>query len=180
MGSAGAALSAKDFTSQVREFSVGVGGLTTDAATKLMFTGFSKLVLTSPVGNPDLWRSKQMAEFFGWQDPFAFSYEGYVGGRWRGNWQVTVDKPAEGVLDVIDQSGTATISAGLAVLGKVPPGAYPLLYATQNLPYSEALEMGHSTQAPIGVLGPTFLELEAIAQALVDSVVAEDDARTGK
>src|SRR5476651_2832999 len=36
--------------------------------------------------------------------------EDYVGGRFRGNWQFSIDAPADGVLDQIDVSGNVSIA----------------------------------------------------------------------
>lgn len=169
-------MTAEKFIGGLREFNVAAGALTTDTWRDLLLEGLGRIVLKNPVGNPDLWRSKQMAEFFGWTDPFAFSYDGYVGGRSRANWQATVGEPARGVLPGIDQTGAETITRGEAVFAAVPAGTYEIGWLSNNLPYIEALEDGWSKQAPQGMLGPTFVELEAIAQSVVDASIARFNA----
>lgn len=69
-------------------------------------------------------------------------------GRAKGNWQVQFGTPATGVLDVLDPSGAQTIARGLAQIGRVT--GRELVYFSNNIPYIEALEMGHSKQAPSG------------------------------
>lgn len=168
---------ADQFMAKVREFSVAAGALTTEAWRELMFEGHRRIVLRNPVGNPDLWQSKDTAEYLGVLgvdgDVFAFARKGYVGGLSRGNWQVTVGEPATGVLPTIDPTGTATIAKARAVVDDVKDGEYVIGWSTNNLPYIEPLEDGWSTQAPQGMLAPTFVEMEAIAQLLVDGLADE-------
>lgn len=170
-------MTAEKFTGALREFNVAATALTTDAWRALLLEGLKRLVLKNPVGNPDLWQSTKTADYLGVLgisgDVFKFAREGYVGGLSRGNWQATVGEPAKGVLPTIDQTGSATIVAGEQVFGQVPDGAFDIGWLTNNLPYIEELEDGHSSQAPQGMLAPTFVELEAIAQALVDALAAD-------
>jgi hypothetical protein len=102
-----------------------------------------QLVQRSPVGFPPNWASKPP--------------KGYVGGRFKGNWQLSIDAPIEGEIDRIDPDGTATVEAGKAVLATAP--SLPNIWITQNLPYSEELEGGHSDQAPFGMLALTYSEI---------------------
>lgn len=155
--------SATGFVNGVRAYQVAVGDLSTKTVRELSIFALQKLVEMSPVGNPDLWESPPPP--------------GYVGGRFRGNWQVTTAEPAKGEIPDIDPGGGATMAKGVAVAQKIPDGAYPRVWITNNLPYVERLEDGWSRQAPQGVLAPTFQLLESVAQALVDSTVARDDAR---
>ena len=108
----------------------------------------NELVLRSPVGNPDLWKHPPPP--------------GYVGGRFRANWQVSVDKPAEGDRDVVDRTGAVSIAAGQAVLAGVVCG--PPVFIVNNLPYALPLEFGHSTQAPLGMVGLTQLRFHNIVE----------------
>lgn len=116
----------------------------------------AKVVDRSPVGNPDLWKGG--------------GPEGYVGGRFRRNWQVTFGRPAQGEVDGVDPSGSATNSAGAAVLASYRSGINSIWLAN-NVPYSYRLEMGHSSQAPLGVAGVTATEF----QSFVDQAVRELD-----
>ena len=116
----------------------------------------AKVVDRSPVGNPDLWKGGGPA--------------GYVGGRFRGNWQVTFGAPARDEIARADASGSATNAAGAAVLASYRSGINSIWLAN-NVPYSYSLEMGHSSQAPLGVAGVTATEF----QSFVNQAVRELD-----
>lgn len=112
------------------------------------------LVLKSPVGNPTLWKSPPP--------------KGYVGGRFRANWQMAAGAMPDGVIDSIDPSGGATI-------GKLTSGAATVaiggtIFLTNNLPYAKRIEYGHSTQSPAGVVGLTVAEFSSIVGAAVREV----------
>ncbi|MDN5418172.1 MAG: hypothetical protein L0G09_12100 [Acinetobacter sp.] len=54
----------------------------------------------------------------------------------------------------IDKSGTTTIADGMAKILSVQLGMR--VFISNNLPYSIALENGHSGQAPLGIYSITF------------------------
>lgn len=81
-------------------------------------------------------------------------------GRARGNWQVTIDVPAEGVMDEVDGGGMATVSKGTGALGGLGP--YRVVWLTNNVPYIGELEKGSSTQAPTGMVALTITEMRAV------------------
>lgn len=83
-------------------------------------------------------------------------------GRFRGNWQASVDTPKAGELDATDKQGGATIAAGAVVVATIRP--YSTSWFVNNLPYAIALERGSSTQAPHGVLAVTVNGLRAWLQ----------------
>jgi hypothetical protein len=107
-----------------------------------------KIVLRTPVGNPDLWKAERAPP-------------GYVGGRARANWQVSINvEPGAAAKDDRDKQGTATISQGeAAILGLTQPGG--VIWLFNNVPYILRLENGWSTQAPQGMLRLAIAELEA-------------------
>ncbi|MGU9821143.1 hypothetical protein [Pseudomonas sp. LF090] len=84
--------------------------------------------------------------------------KGYVGGRFRGNWQFSIDTPAEGVLDQIDVSGNVSIAVLKAQVQTLTAGQ--TAYIVNNLPYGIALEYGHSTQAPSGMIRVTLSQFQ--------------------
>lgn len=105
----------------------------------------SSVVRLSPVGNPSLWKTQ-------------YRPPGYVGGRFRGNWQISANRPASGELDVIDKTGAATIAMGKATALSLKAGQ--VSYVVNNLPYARALEDGHSwNQAPQGMVKRTAKRL---------------------
>lgn len=81
-------------------------------------------------------------------------------GRARGNWQVTIGGPATGQLETTDHIGEATVIQGLAVLAGL--GDYQVVWISNNVDYIEALEHGHSKQAPEGMLAVTVAELRGM------------------
>jgi hypothetical protein len=101
---------------------------------------FNRLVLKSPVGNPDLWKDPDSAP------------PGYVGGRFRANWQVTIGAPASG-------STESTAPPALPNLGLID--GKQTVWITNNVPYAERLEMGWSSQAPAGIVNISIAELAA-------------------
>lgn len=119
-------------------FHVFVGKLVLDIGTSL--------VERSPVGNPDLWASP--------------APKGYVGGRFRANWQYsTVGAGVPSLpIDAIDASGAETIARIAEGIGLEPAGQVHVL--VNNLPYAQALEEGWSSQAPGGMVGLTVIEFE--------------------
>jgi hypothetical protein len=111
-------------------------------------------VLRTPVGNPDLWKSKPP--------------KGYVGGRLRANWTVSIGVPDTTTTDAIDQSGEGTINAGRAVIDTAD--TTQAIYMTNSLPYAVSIEYGHSgVQAPAGMVRVSVADF----QAFVDKAAAE-------
>lgn len=80
-------------------------------------------------------------------------------GRFRGNWQASVGVRPDGTLEIDDTDGNPTFSAGTQAIATMPP--YSVVYLVNNLDYAEALENGHSQQAPAGVVAVTVAEIEA-------------------
>lgn len=115
----------------------------------------ASLVEKSPVGNPDLWAESSLPP-----------PKGYVGGRFRANWQLGVNINPDGELytpivgpfpdknpiDVPDQAATN------------------IFYLVNNLPYANRLEDGWSTkQAPFGMVSITVLEFKPIVRQLAEA-----------
>lgn len=98
----------------------------------------------TPVGNTVNWKTR-------------YPPTDYVGGRARGNWQMTINHRAQGIIDTIDPDGMKTMNEGLKVLANLPNnGIGVTIWMTNNLPYIVALENGHSTQKPVGWIGLTI------------------------
>lgn len=95
-------------------------------------------------------------------------------GRFRGNWQLEVGAEPSGTLNVVNRAAkgtmpTETFSPAAASVQKALP--FEPIYIVNNLPYAQALENGHSKQAPAGVLAVSVAELRAEAPALVKQFV---------
>lgn len=114
----------------------------------------AKVDLRTPVGDPSKWKNPPPA--------------GYVGGRFRGNWQLGVGTVPAGVLAKIDPTGTGTVTANIA---EIPSDASGRVYFyVNNLPYARRLEEGYSSQAPAGIVGLTVVEFQSIVNKAVAAV----------
>lgn len=81
-------------------------------------------------------------------------------GRFRGNWQMTIDAPTASTLSTLDPTGaeaTARI-AGESILFRAGTTAF----IVNNLPYAIPLEYGHSDQAPGGMVRITQARFQQI------------------
>ncbi|HAS1727956.1 hypothetical protein P0227_24145 [Enterobacter cloacae] len=146
-----------------------------------------RLVDMSPVGKPEIWQVNQTASAYNTavrehnaalrDDPANLTKagrlrrglrvndsmdikkpEGYVGGRFKNNWYVGLDSQPTETNDTPDASGQGSNSRGLAVIEVFRVGRVNSIYFTNNLPYAQALENGHSNQAPGGMVGLTALD----------------------
>tara|TARA_R110000868_G_scaffold89904_1_gene249940 strand:+ start:420 stop:866 length:447 start_codon:yes stop_codon:yes gene_type:complete len=107
---------------------------------------FSRVIMSTPVGNPDLWEKKKAPP-------------GYVGGRLRGNWQASAGSPIIGTIPTIDPSGKETIREMTAELEGVK--ADQSIFLTNSLPYANRIEYGHSQrQRPEGMVRVNILLFE--------------------
>ncbi|KQB53784.1 hypothetical protein AQS70_09230 [Pseudomonas endophytica] len=89
----------------------------------------------------------------------------YVGGRFRANWQFSIDTPADGEIEAIDPSGNATIAALMAQVNSLTIGQ--TAYIVNNLPYAIPLEYGHSKQAPHGMVRVTLADFQRIVDEAI-------------
>jgi len=90
-------------------------------------------------------------------------------GRFKGNWQATLTKPAGGVLSTEDKDGTATEAKANSVIATFTMAKKSMLL-TNNLPYAVPLADGHSKQRPAGWIDA----ITAGFQAAVDKVAREE------
>lgn len=104
----------------------------------------TSLVEKSPVGDAKYWKKPPPP--------------GYVGGRFRGNWQYGLNAVNATTTEAIDPSGSATIET---IVGKVEDKASGNIhYLTNSLPYAQRLEEGWSRQAPAGFVILTTIEFQ--------------------
>lgn len=99
----------------------------------------------SPVGDPALWQRLPSAE--------------YHPGRFRSNWNYGLGGPDR---TTTFSTGITTLN-GLDALPAKPAGL--IHYISNSLPYAQALEYGHSTQAPAGIIAVIAIEMPGIAEA---------------
>jgi len=79
-------------------------------------------------------------------------------GAFRSSHVVSIDKEDYTVPDI--RPAQETINAGLAVIAKADQ-PYQAVMLQSNIDHGEALEEGHSQQAPNGVYRPTWAHLRA-------------------
>ncbi|WP_295993473.1 hypothetical protein [Rugamonas sp.] len=123
-----------------------------------------ELILRSPVGDKEKWAENIERKERG----LPALPPGYVGGRFKGNWQLGVDEPVTDTLPDIDPSGAASKARMMAA---IPPQAAGRHYfITNNLPYAQRLEDGWSKQAPSGMVALTVVRYQAIVDGIVASL----------
>lgn len=89
-------------------------------------------------------------------------------GRARGSWQVAIGSVPSGMVNHLDKTGSGTI--GRINSGVAPAKAGDVIYLVANLPYINALEYGHSKQAPNGMVRLTILEWDRVVSNAAASV----------
>lgn len=95
-------------------------------------------------------------------------------GRFKGNWQVTANKPPLYALNQYDKDGSKTKAEGRRAIYAIMRGggAVRSIYFSNMLIYANALEYGHSKQAPAGVMGIVAARLRSyMAEAIKESRV---------
>lgn len=146
-------------SNNLREFNAGldqfykveVVGEASAMVRRVAFAVDRALVLGTPVGNPDLWKANNQPKKIR-RGAKGYAGKGYVGGRARANWIPTLNVPFNGTVGRQDGQGAATIGLLAPVSAAFKLG--DTVWISNNLPYIEALNNGHSTQAPAG-----FVEL---------------------
>jgi hypothetical protein len=129
------------FTADLSKFCLKEAPQWIDGVTrKVVIEVGNRAVMRSPVGDADYWINP--------------APPGYVGGRFRANWQYGFASAPPGVVDAVDPSGGMTIANIVAD----STGARGVHYVVNNLPYAQRIEDGWSRQAPTGIV--SLLELE--------------------
>lgn len=147
-----------------------------------IYDSFRRVILRSPVGNPELWAANEeagvgrsMRDLYGevatanneaggrrmgtgraTLDALfpLVAGKGYVGGRFRASWTVSKGFPTtEAPPESTDVNRALSEAAEVLALG-----LGDVLYLVNNLPYAQRLEYGWSSQAPAGVVRLTAME----------------------
>lgn len=87
-------------------------------------------------------------------------------GRFKANWQLTKDRPANHSLDAYDDEGSETIAKLRAMAETLELG--DLAYIANCLIYSIPLEYGHSQKAPGGMVRITVEQFQMIVRQAVE------------
>lgn len=83
-------------------------------------------------------------------------------GRLKGNWQVSTGAPITGTVTTTDRTGSVTIASMSTAIG----GWGDITFMTNNLPYAEPIEYGHShTKAPEGMVRKNMARIQHIVAA---------------
>ncbi|MGX1186671.1 hypothetical protein AB7M29_004350 [Pseudomonas sp. F-14 TE3623] len=154
----------------------------------------SSVIRMSPVGNPEIWAQNTVARQYNKavdehksslrSDPANLTKagrlkpgrklndgmdivapQGYVGGRFRANWHLSIDVVENVTFDEVDPGGQATIAALVSAVSDFTAGQ--TAYLINNLPYAIPLEFGHSTQAPGGMVRITVARFQQIVQEAI-------------
>lgn len=155
------------FADSVARFADKAKGNADEVVRQVTMTIADRLVDKSPVGNPDVWLSL---------NPYVSldtnklerkkAPAGYVGGRFRANWQIGAGSPDTTATNEVDPGGSNTKTRLSAAIDNT--GAGGITYVTNSLPYGPKLEYeGHSSQAPSGFVRTTAAEFrQYVSQAL--------------
>jgi len=168
------------FSEDIEKFAKKCGSNADKVVRKTIIDISASLVKRSPVGDPSTWLSLGVSSRFmnkaGTKrlKRAKLEYarkppEGYVGGHFRGNWQLGKDSMPMGEVSGEDKNGGKTINK---IISQIPDQAATVgvYYIANNLPYGPALEEGHSKQAPLGIVGLTKLEFQGIIKEAVEKL----------
>lgn len=141
------------FAEDIAKFAAKCNGNADLVVRKVVLDIGRSLVEKTPVGNPDLWQNPDNKP------------DGYVGGHARANWSHSIGALVNQEFKEIDATGGASIDR---IVGSVPVKAAGKVHYIQNsLPYMQALEDGHSTQAPAGIVAVTEVEFHDYVQKAI-------------
>lgn len=94
--------------------------------------------------------------------------KGYIGGHFRGNWQLGVDLRPTAELPGVDPTGA---KAQGSIIAAVPDETAGKVYwLANNAPYAQRLEHGWSRQAPAGMVGLTVTMFDQIVREAVGAM----------
>ena len=186
------------FDLDLRAFIEKARGNAEQVVKKVAIDILASVIQRSPVGNPELWASNAIAKEYNDEvarynadlrtkpenltkagrlkrglkikdGMDIVSTDGYVGGRFRGNWQATFGAKAVGETGRIDPKSRETLEAGIAVIATYNI-AIDSIWITNNVPYSVPLEYGHSGQAPDGMVRVTMADVQKYVRDAVQEL----------
>ena len=88
-----------------------------------------------------------------------------IGSSVKGNWQYSINSPAQGTLDRLDPNGTAAHAE--LVDGALQFKAGQTAYIVNNLPYAIRLEYGYSDFTPDGMVRVTLERFQDIVEEAI-------------
>jgi hypothetical protein len=120
----------------IKKYSATIGKLTADNVRRVVTKAFETLIRTSPVDT----------------------------GRFQPNWMGSVGSPDTRTNEETHKVTTGSAPTGAEIAHLAPALRIRLgqhIYISNNLDYAQALENGHSKQAPLGVLHKSAREVES-------------------
>lgn len=127
-------------------------GANADLVVKRVVAGMAESVIEmSPVGDGAYWKHPPP--------------KGYVGGRFRANWDYGFNEIPRAVFDTVDKTGGVALRAINAKLRASSTDG--IHYLANNLPYAQRIEDGWSRQAPVGVVGVTTFKFQRLVREAV-------------
>ncbi len=145
------------FSRDIAKFAAKCGARADSFVKHIVLDVGSSLIEKSPVGDPARWegwnKGGAAKNRHHWLVKAGFVGEGYVGGHFRANWQLSEGVIPSGEVQGVDPGGEATLAKALPAVTVKPAGK--VFYWGNTLPYAVPLENGHSKQAPLGMVGLT-------------------------
>lgn len=142
------------FALDLQKFAEKTGEKADAAIGNIVIRVAAELDRRSPVGDAAYWKSKPP--------------KGYIGGHFRGNWQLGVDSRPVAEIRRIDPTGAETQAA---IRAEVPDEAAGRIYfLANNTPYSLRIEEGHSRQAPQGIVALTAIMFQQIVNDAIEGL----------
>ena len=135
------------FSANIAAYAKRTGQQIDNAVREVVLTCATLVDERSPVGQPEIWAANMKRAERGLPALPA----GYLGGHFRANNQYRFGAVPSGEIEGEDKSGSATMAKIEAQILTSP--AAGMHYIANNVPYAQALEDGHSTQAPQGIYG---------------------------
>lgn len=182
------------FSAQIRAFADRAKGAIDVTMRDIIINIGNSVITMSPVGNPEIWKINKISREYNQavaehnenlrQNPQNFdnrgylkrglklndgmgirALQGYVGGRFRGNWMFSIGSPDTSTVDQVDPGGSRSMAR--IVNGALEFDAGETAYITNSLPYAIPLEYGHSTQAPSGMVRITLANFQKIVEEAI-------------
>ena len=155
---------AEEFALQLKAFAEKATANVNTVVRRISLDVLSHVVLRTPVGNRELWAVNIERKAKGLP---GLVPKGYVGGRLRANWNVSLAAPDESTSEVKDKTGASTIARGSAAIDGYTGED---IYMTNGLPYAIPIEYGSSKQAPAGMVRVTVAEFQTFVNTAAASV----------
>lgn len=145
------------FALDLREYVTSVKGKLDDVTRSAVTDVAKRCIEASPVGDPATWKSPPPP--------------GYVGGKFKGSWDLSLDSPSTALYRTIDPTGDASKGRIAAAIPDQASGK--MYFICNNTPYAKRLEDGWSyMQAPLGIVGLVVFDWHGIVQEAIAKVKA--------